>query len=178
MNKMNKNRFFVLTGVNTSGKSSIVKILKQKNIYNLKILELDDKPVPKVGRTYWQDYRIEELIVESRDILQNSTGKVLIAGVILPHRIEISKRFVPELFNPAYILLNLDKDTLYERLHKRHKNDNTLSQDYLSNLYNHNLHIKTILYNETFTRKFGYLLNTSDTNIEDNVNAIVDILKK
>jgi len=176
MKMKNKNKFYVVEGVDTSGKSSISKLLKEKlNAVSpqIKIEEEPDKSViydKKFYRSLVKKFseKIKELIkkndvVQERYIYSNIVNEFLLEGKInkIPH----------DIIKPDKIIyLTADLDEIERRFKKRKKRSKRESVENVKKMME--------VYEKILPKTKTIKINTTNRKPEGVVDEIIERLDK
>lgn len=155
-------KLFVLTGLSTSGKTSICKMLKEKK-KGLVVLEVDDESVPDVGRNYWEKYRTEIMVDQAMNEIKAGKDTIL-TGLIMPYTIEIAESFNRKI-EVVYILLDSPLKDVKARLKERlSKSGEDIS---LTKIMAASRKKRELFLNQFATRKNSHVVKTGGKSLND-----------
>ena len=114
----NKPFIIVVTGVATSGKSTLLAQLRlDGTIRGVKFLDMDRAKLPQENREIWRLARLEKLFRRAVDNNQNSQSSIIF-GIGLPSEIINSSAYSTDL-SVGYILLTLPIKDYENRMKRR-----------------------------------------------------------
>lgn len=115
---MNKPFIILLTGVATSGKSTLRAALKaDKDLKDIKYLDMDRAALPLKNREAWRLARLEKLFAKAVNSYDRGESS-LICGIGSPEEIMASPHYVPDQ-KIGYVLLTVPIEQYRMRIKKR-----------------------------------------------------------
>jgi hypothetical protein len=171
-----------ITGVSTSGKTTIYESLKSdEELADFEFHDIDESGVPPVGRTPWRAFRVEELFYQATQKLREGKSSI-ICGITKPHEVIESKHYKPEL-NIHFLLVDITSDTAVERISRliedqsrTENNDEVFDKDSSDEIIVATKSLARILIHSTQNQKNGYILDAGQLRREEMISSAKDII--
>lgn len=106
-----------VTGASATGKTAVYEALKERNLDNVAVHDVDEDGVPEDRGHYWGMFRVEQLLYRAKE--NAKAGKhTVICGIAFPHDV-VDGRYYESKLNVRYVLLTCNKATMKQRLKER-----------------------------------------------------------